>query len=106
LHCSTTALHPIVVDKTRELAEVGGPLGTSPQTLRLFGQWGILEQLDAISSATAYFETRDQRGELEQITTVPTSVGQDSSTAVMSVCEKSSPMKSNGSPATSAKAYE
>ena len=36
----------------------------------------------------------------------PTNVGQESSAAVMSVCEKSSPMKSNGSPATSAKAYE
>jgi salicylate hydroxylase len=59
---------PPAADKTRELAEVGGPLGISPQTLRLFGQWGILEQLNAISSATTYFETRDQRGELEQIT--------------------------------------
>ncbi|MEZ0052498.1 salicylate hydroxylase [Mycobacterium sp. MAA66] len=60
--------HPIVFDKTRALGEVGGPLGISPQTLRLFDQWGILAQFNAISSATPYFETRSQNGELEQIT--------------------------------------
>ena len=35
--------HAIVVDKTRELGEVGGPLGISPPTLRLFDVWGMLE---------------------------------------------------------------
>ncbi|MGB8405265.1 MAG: FAD-dependent monooxygenase [Mycobacterium sp.] len=59
---------PVVFDKTRALGEVGGPLGISPQTLRLFDQWGILAQFNAISSATPYFETRSQDGELERIT--------------------------------------
>lgn len=60
--------HAIVVDKTRELGEVGGPLGISPPTLRLFGEWGMLEQLNQISSATRYFETHDQAGHVESVT--------------------------------------
>jgi salicylate hydroxylase len=59
---------PVVFDKTRELGEVGGPLGISPQTLRLFGKWDILDVFDEISSATRYFENRDQSGQLEKIT--------------------------------------
>ncbi|MGA5540572.1 FAD-dependent oxidoreductase [Mycobacterium sp. NPDC051198] len=59
---------PVVFDKTRELGEVGGPLGISPQTLRLFGEWGIVDAFDEISSATRYFENRDQLGQLEKIT--------------------------------------
>ncbi|MUL67519.1 hypothetical protein BOO86_23805 [Mycobacterium sp. CBMA 234] len=61
-------LKPVVFDKTRQLGEVGGPLGISPQTLRLFGDWGIAAQFDEISSATPFFENRDQQGELEKIT--------------------------------------
>jgi len=60
--------HVIVVDKTRALGEVGGPLGISPPTLRLFGEWGMLEQFNQISSATRYFETHDQTGHLESVT--------------------------------------
>jgi salicylate hydroxylase len=60
--------HPILVDKTRELGEVGGPLGISPPTLRLFGEWGILEQFNQISTATRYFETHDQAGQVESVT--------------------------------------
>ncbi|MFL0238458.1 FAD-dependent oxidoreductase [Mycobacterium sp. SMC-17] len=59
--------HAIVVDKTRELGEVGGPLGISPPTLRLFGEWGMLEQFNRISSATRYFETHDQTGHVESV---------------------------------------
>lgn len=59
---------PVVFDKTRELGEVGGPLGISPQTLRLFGEWGVADAFDEISSATQYFENRDQLGQLEKIT--------------------------------------
>ncbi|MUL84490.1 MULTISPECIES: FAD-dependent monooxygenase [unclassified Mycolicibacterium] len=59
---------PIVFDKTRELGEVGGPLGISPQTLRLLDQWTIVDSFNEISSATRYFENRDQRGRLEKIT--------------------------------------
>lgn len=59
---------PVIFDKTRELGEVGGPLGISPQTLRLFGEWGIVDGFDEISSATQYFENRDQLGQLEKIT--------------------------------------
>ncbi|SEA26349.1 MULTISPECIES: FAD-dependent monooxygenase [unclassified Mycobacterium] len=59
--------HAIVVDKTRELGEVGGPLGISPPTLRLFGEWGMLEQFNRISSATRYFETHDQAGHVESV---------------------------------------
>ncbi|MGV0812552.1 FAD-dependent monooxygenase [Mycolicibacterium boenickei] len=59
---------PVVFDKTRELGEVGGPLGISPQTLRLFSQWGVVDAFDQISSATQYFENRDQLGQLEKIT--------------------------------------
>ncbi|QZH63957.1 FAD-dependent monooxygenase [Mycolicibacterium farcinogenes] len=59
---------PVVFDKTRELGEVGGPLGISPQTLRLFSQWGILDAFTGISSATRYFENLDQLGRLETIT--------------------------------------
>lgn len=57
----------IVVDKTRELGEVGGPLGISPPTLRLFGKWGMLDQFNRISSATRYFETHDQAGCVESV---------------------------------------
>jgi len=60
--------HAIVVDKTRELGEVGGPLGISPPTLRLFSEWGMLEQFNQISSATRYFETHDQSGHVESVT--------------------------------------
>ncbi|WP_285031782.1 FAD-dependent monooxygenase [Mycolicibacterium sp. lyk4-40-TYG-92] len=60
--------HPILVDKTRELGEVGGPLGISPPTLRLFGKWGMLEQFNQISTATRYFETHDQSGQVESVT--------------------------------------
>ena len=60
--------HIIVVDKTRALGEVGGPLGISPPTLRLFGEWGLLEQFNQISSATRYFETHDQAGHVESVT--------------------------------------
>ncbi|MCX8560566.1 FAD-dependent monooxygenase [Mycolicibacterium mucogenicum] len=60
--------HPILVDKTRELGEVGGPLGISPPTLRLFGEWGMLEQFNQISTATRYFETHDQAGQVESVT--------------------------------------
>lgn len=59
---------PVIFDKTRELGEVGGPLGISPLTLRLFSQWGIVESFNDISSATRYFENRDQLGRLEKIT--------------------------------------
>ncbi|KAB7760321.1 FAD-dependent oxidoreductase [Mycolicibacterium mucogenicum] len=59
--------HAIVVDKTRELGEVGGPLGISPPTLRLFGEWGMLEQFNRISSVTRYFETHDQAGHVESV---------------------------------------
>lgn len=58
---------PVIFDKTRELGEVGGPLGISPQTLRLFDEWDI-DAFDEISSATQYFENRDQLGQLEKIT--------------------------------------
>ena len=60
--------HAIVVDKTRELGEVGGPLGISPPTLRLFSEWGMLEQFNQTSSATRYFETHDQSGHVESVT--------------------------------------
>lgn len=60
--------HAIVVDKTRELGEVGGPLGISPPTLRLFDEWGMLEKFNQISSATGYFETHDQDGHVESVT--------------------------------------
>ncbi|MEV0670107.1 FAD-dependent monooxygenase [Mycobacterium sp. NPDC050441] len=59
---------PVIFDKTRELGEVGGPLGISPQTLRLFRQWNVVDAFDVISSATQYFENRDQLGQLEKIT--------------------------------------
>ncbi|ORA39368.1 FAD-dependent monooxygenase [Mycobacterium aquaticum] len=59
---------PVVFDKTRELGEVGGPLGISPQTLRLFKAWGILAEFEKISSATPYFEDRDQNGRLLKVT--------------------------------------
>lgn len=59
---------PVLFDKTRELGEVGGPLGISPQTLRLFSQWKIIDAFNEISSATAYFENRDQLGRLEKVT--------------------------------------
>lgn len=59
---------PVVFDKTRALGEVGGPLGISPQTLRLFSRWNILDAFNQISSATRYFENLDQRGRLEKIT--------------------------------------
>lgn len=59
---------PVVFDKTRELGEVGGPLGISPQTLRLFGEWNLADAIDEISSPTRYFENRDQLGQLEKIT--------------------------------------
>ena len=59
--------HAIVVDKTRALGEVGGPLGISPPTLRLFGEWGMLEQFNQISSATRYFETHDQSDQVESV---------------------------------------
>lgn len=59
---------PVVYDKTRELGEVGGPLGISPQTLRLLDQWNIVEAFNEISSATQYFENLDQQGRLERIT--------------------------------------
>lgn len=59
---------PVVFDKTRELGEVGGPLGISPQTLRLFDQWNIVGAFHEISSSTTYFENRDQQGRLERIT--------------------------------------
>jgi salicylate hydroxylase len=70
---AAVALHhhghrPVVFDKTRELGEVGGPLGISPQTLRLFKQWGILAEFERISSATPCFEDRDQDGRLEKVT--------------------------------------
>lgn len=60
--------HPVVFDKTRALGDVGGPLGISPQTLRLFGQWNIGDPFSEISSATPYFENRDQLGRLEKLT--------------------------------------
>lgn len=60
--------HPVVFDKTRELGEVGGPLGISPQTLRLFKRWGILHSFEQISSATPCFEDRDQHGLLLKVT--------------------------------------
>ncbi|NKZ09768.1 NAD(P)-binding protein [Mycolicibacterium septicum DSM 44393] len=59
---------PVVYDKTRELGEVGGPLGISPQTLRLLDQWNIVDAFNEISSATRYFENLDQHGRLERIT--------------------------------------
>ncbi|WP_052506345.1 FAD-dependent oxidoreductase [Mycolicibacterium llatzerense] len=59
--------HAIVVDKTRELGEVGGPLGISPPTLRLFEEWGMLDEFNQISSATRYFETHDQAGHVESV---------------------------------------
>ncbi|WP_454789996.1 FAD-dependent monooxygenase [Mycolicibacterium lutetiense] len=59
---------PVVYDKTRELGEVGGPLGISPQTLRLLDQWNIVDAFNEISSATKYFENLDQQGRLERIT--------------------------------------
>jgi salicylate hydroxylase len=59
---------PVVFDKTRELGEVGGPLGISPQTLRLFKLWGILDAFEKISSATPCFEDRDQDGRLLTVT--------------------------------------
>jgi len=59
--------HAIVVDQTRELGEVGGPLGISPPTLRLFDEWGMLEQFNQLSSATRYFETHDQTGHVESV---------------------------------------
>lgn len=59
---------PVLFDKTRALGEVGGPLGISPQTLRLFSQWDIGRAFDEISSATKYFETLDQFGRLEKVT--------------------------------------
>ncbi|MFN6553720.1 FAD-dependent monooxygenase [Mycolicibacterium septicum] len=59
---------PVVYDKTRELGEVGGPLGISPQTLRLLDQWNIVDAFNEISSATQYFENLDQQGRLERIT--------------------------------------
>ncbi|OBC17399.1 hypothetical protein A5784_23635 [Mycobacterium sp. 852013-50091_SCH5140682] len=59
---------PVVFDKTRELGEVGGPLGISPQTLRLFQRWGVLDEFEQISSATPYFEDRDQHGLLLKVT--------------------------------------
>lgn len=59
---------PVVFDKTRELGEVGGPLGISPQTLRLFKRWGILDEFEKISSATPCFEDRDQDGRLLKVT--------------------------------------
>lgn len=62
-----SGLDAVVVDKTRELGEVGGPLGISPPTLRLFDEWGMLEQFDQISSATRYFETHDQNGHVESV---------------------------------------
>lgn len=58
----------IVVDKTRELGEVGGPLGISPPTLRLFREWGMLDEFNQISSATRYFETHNQTGHVESVT--------------------------------------
>lgn len=59
---------PVVFDKTRKLGEVGGPLGISPLTLRLLDQWKIVDDFNAISSATRYFENRDQLGQVERIT--------------------------------------
>ena len=59
--------HAIVVDQTRELGEVGGPLGISPPTLRLFDEWGMLEKFNQISSATRFFETHDQDGHVESV---------------------------------------
>lgn len=59
---------PVVFDKTRKLGEVGGPLGVSPQTLRLLDRWNILGTFNEISSATRFFENRDQEGRLEKIT--------------------------------------
>lgn len=59
---------PVLFDKTRELGEVGGPLGISPPTLRLFDEWKIIDTFDEISSATRYFENRDQLGRLEKLT--------------------------------------
>ncbi|ART72813.1 hypothetical protein BTO20_33450 [Mycobacterium dioxanotrophicus] len=58
----------VVFDKTRALGEVGGPLGISPQTLRLFKTWGILAEFEKISSATPCFEDRDQNGRLLKVT--------------------------------------
>lgn len=62
-----SGLDAVVVDQTRELGEVGGPLGISPPTLRLFNEWGMLEQFNQISSATRYFETHDQDGHVESV---------------------------------------
>ncbi|WKG06219.1 NAD(P)/FAD-dependent oxidoreductase [Mycolicibacterium sp. HK-90] len=59
---------PVLFDKTRELGEVGGPLGISPQTLRLFDEWKIIDAFNEISSATPYFENLDQLGRLEKLT--------------------------------------
>jgi salicylate hydroxylase len=59
--------HAVVLDQTRELGEVGGPLGISPPTLRLFDEWGMLEHLNQISSATGYFETHNQAGHVESV---------------------------------------
>lgn len=59
---------PVVFDKTRELGEVGGPLGISPLTLRLLDQWKIVDAFNAISSPTRYFENRDQHGHVEKVT--------------------------------------
>jgi salicylate hydroxylase len=58
---------PVVVDKTRELGEVGGPLGISPPTLRAFAEWGVLQRFNGISTATTFFETRDQAGRIESV---------------------------------------
>ncbi|OAT67009.1 hypothetical protein AWB85_15470 [Mycobacteroides immunogenum] len=54
-------------EQSGRLGEVGGPLGISPVTLRLFERWGLLADFEAMSSPTRFLEERNQVGRVELV---------------------------------------